>query len=68
MIEENKFENTGSQMGHTKKNIFKNILRRSNYKKQIAGVNFINILHVRFLYESAFRSFSLVHFGFVIFW
>ncbi len=28
------------------------------------GVNFINILHTRFLYESLFSSFSLVHFGF----
>jgi len=31
------------------------------------GVNFINILLAPFLYESALSSFSLLHFGFVIF-
>jgi hypothetical protein len=30
-------------------------------------LNFIKILHVRFLYESKFQSFSLITFGFVIF-
>jgi len=29
------------------------------------GVNFINILRARFLYQSAPRSFSQVHFGFI---
>jgi len=33
-----------------------------------AGVNFINILCANFLYDSALGSFSLVTFGFVIFW
>jgi len=32
------------------------------------GVNFINILCSCFLDESALPSFSLLHFGFVIFW
>jgi len=36
--------------------------------KLTLGVNFINILHERFLHKSALRSFSLVHYGFVIFW
>ncbi len=31
------------------------------------GVNFINILRARFLYESKFFSFSLLTYGFVIF-
>ncbi len=33
-----------------------------------AGVNFIHILCAIFLYDSALGSFSLVTFGFVIFW
>jgi len=33
-----------------------------------SGDNFINLLRERFLYESALRSFSLLHFGFKIFW
>ncbi len=32
------------------------------------GFNFNNIFLARFLYKSAWRSFTLVHFGFVIFW
>ena len=31
------------------------------------GVNFINVLQLRFSYESKLSSFSLVTFGFVIF-
>jgi len=33
----------------------------------LPGVNFINILHARFLYKSELSSFSLITFGFVIF-
>ncbi len=32
------------------------------------GVNFVNILHTRFSYESELSSFSLIMFGFTIFW
>jgi len=32
------------------------------------GVNFINILRSCFLYERTLHSFSVLHFGFVIFW
>ncbi len=42
--------------------------QRLKKKKIGTGVNFINILCASFLYESASRSFSLLHFGFVIFW
>jgi len=34
----------------------------------MTGVNFINILCTRFSDESALPSFSLLHFGLVIFW
>jgi hypothetical protein len=36
--------------------------------KLTIGVDFIYILHSRFLFESKLSSFSLVTFGFVIFW
>jgi len=39
-----------------------------NFVGPTAGVNFINILCWHFWYESASCSFSLVCFGFVIFW
>jgi len=35
--------------------------------KLTAGVDFINILHPHFSYKRASRSFSLLHFGFIIF-
>jgi len=38
------------------------------YLTPSSGVNFINILRARFLYESASCNFSLVHFGFIFFW
>ncbi len=33
-----------------------------------SGVNFINILHEPFRYETLLRSFPLITVGFVIFW
>jgi hypothetical protein len=42
--------------------------QRLKKKKIGTGVNFINILCASFSYEKALRSFSLFHFGFVIFW
>jgi hypothetical protein len=36
--------------------------------KLMPGVNFINMLCMRFLYKSKLSSFSLVTFGLVIFW
>jgi hypothetical protein len=41
---------------------------RQSLKGYTPGVNFINIFCAPSLYKSALRSFSLLHFGFIIFW
>jgi hypothetical protein len=52
-------------MMQTRVSIWVSILKVSDIS--LSGVNFINVLHARFLYESRLSSSSLIMFGFVIF-